>query len=354
MKHQFSNNSVYDTTIRLFILLLIIGWCLMIMMPFVSIILWSMILALAMYPLHTLLTEKLGGKPRLASVIIILSILIIIFLPTWFLIDSLIEQVKALKVSYDNGTLSIPPPTEKVKSWPIIGIQLYDIWFAASENLEQLLLKYKDQIIEVGGKVGKGIFGAVGGVIQIMVSLFIAALLLAIGGTGEEIRKFFRKLAGEKGDEFADMTLKTVASVVKGVIGVALILALLNGIIFMLAGVPYAGIWTLLAFVLAVLQIPLIFVTLPIIIYLFAEKELITAIIWSVLIFVAGLSDNVLKPILLGKGAPVPMLVIFIGVIGGFIFSGFIGLFTGAIVMSIGYKLFVGWIDSENETEEVL
>jgi predicted PurR-regulated permease PerM len=326
----------------------------MIMMPFVSIILWSMILALAMYPLHTLLTEKLGGKPRLASVIIILSILIIIFLPTWFLIDSLIEQVKALKVSYDNGTLSIPPPTEKVKSWPIIGIQLYDIWFAASENLEQLLLKYKDQIIEVGGKVGKGIFGAVGGVIQIMVSLFIAALLLAIGGTGEEIRKFFRKLAGEKGDEFADMTLKTVASVVKGVIGVALILALLNGIIFMLAGVPYAGIWTLLAFVLAVLQIPLIFVTLPIIIYLFAEKELITAIIWSVLIFVAGLSDNVLKPILLGKGAPVPMLVIFIGVIGGFIFSGFIGLFTGAIVMSIGYKLFVGWIDSENETEEVL
>jgi predicted PurR-regulated permease PerM len=325
----------------------------MIMMPFVSIILWSMILALAMYPLHSLLSKKLGGRPRLASTIIILSILIIIFLPTWLLIDSLIEQVKALKVSYDNGTLSIPPPTEKVKSWPIIGIQLYDIWYAASENLEQLLLKYKDQIIEVGSKVGKGIFGAVGGVIQIMVSLFIAALLLAIGGTGEEIRKFFRKLAGEKGDEFADMTVKTVASVVKGVIGVALILALLNGIIFMLAGVPYAGIWTLLAFVLAVLQIPLIFITLPIIIYLFAEKELITAIIWSVMIFVAGLSDNVLKPILLGKGAPVPMLVIFIGVIGGFIFSGFIGLFTGAIVMSIGYKLFLGWINSDNEAEPV-
>lgn len=353
MKHHSSNTSVYDTTIRLFILLLIIGWCLMIMMPFVSIILWSMILALAMYPLHSLLSKKLGGRPRLASTIIILSILIIIFLPTWLLIDSLIEQVKALKVSYDNGTLSIPPPTEKVKSWPIIGIQLYDIWYAASENLEQLLLKYKDQIIEVGSKVGKGIFGAVGGVIQIMVSLFIAALLLAIGGTGEEIRKFFRKLAGEKGDEFADMTVKTVASVVKGVIGVALILALLNGIIFMLAGVPYAGIWTLLAFVLAVLQIPLIFITLPIIIYLFAEKELITAIIWSVLIFVAGLSDNVLKPILLGKGAPVPMLVIFIGVIGGFIFSGFIGLFTGAIVMSIGYKLFLGWINSDNEAEPV-
>jgi predicted PurR-regulated permease PerM len=352
MKNHYSNNSVYDTTIRLFILGLIIAWCLLIMYPFLNIILWSLILALAMFPLHNKLSKLMGGKPKLASAIIILSILVIIFLPTWLLIDSLIEQVKALKTSYDNGTLSIPPPTAKVKEWPIIGQQIYDTWLAASDNLEQLLLKYRDQIIDVGSKIGKGIIGAVGAVIQIMVALFIAAILLALGGTGEEIRKFFRKLAGERGDEFADMTLKTVASVVKGIIGVALILALLNGIIFMLAGVPYAGIWTLLAFVLAVLQIPLIFITLPVIIYLFAEKELITAIIWAVLIFVAGLSDNVLKPILLGKGAPVPMLVIFIGVIGGFIFSGFIGLFTGAIIMSIGYKLFVGWINSNYEVDQ--
>ena len=352
MNNQSSNNSVYDITIRLFILLLIVAWCLMIMYPFVSIILWSLILALAMYPLHSMLAKKMGGKPKLASFIIVFSILVIIILPTWFLIGSLIEQVKELKLSYDNGTLSIPPPAEKVKACPIIGKQLYEIWFAASDNLAQLLLKYKDQIIDVGGKIGKGILGAVGGIVQIMVSLFIAAILLAIGGTGEGIRKFFRKLAGERGDELADMTLKTVASVVKGVIGVALILALLNGVIFMLAGVPYAGVWTLLAFVLAVLQIPLIFVTLPIIIYLFAEKELMTAIMWAVLIFVAGLSDNILKPILLGKGAPVPMLVIFIGVIGGFIFSGFIGLFTGAIVMSIGYKLFVGWVNSGNMPDQ--
>ena len=348
MNHPSSNNSVYDITIRLFILLLIVAWCLAIMYPFVSIILWSVILAMAMHPLHSMLAKKMGGKPKLASFIIIFSILVIILLPTWLLIGSLVEQVKELKVSYDNGTLSIPPPAEKVKAWPVIGQQIYDIWLAASDNLAQLLLKYKDQIIDVGSKIGKGILSAVGGVVQIMVSLFIAAIMLALGGTGESIRKFFRKLAGEKGDEFAEMTVKTVASVVKGVIGVALILALLNGIIFMLAGVPYAGIWTLLAFVLAVLQIPLVFITLPIIIYLFAEKDLMTAIIWAVLIFVAGLSDNVLKPILLGKGAPVPMLVIFIGVIGGFIFSGFIGLFTGAIVMSLGYKLFVGWINSDN------
>ena len=291
----------------------------------------------------------MGGRPKLASFIIIFSILIIIILPTGLLIGSLVDEVKQLKVSYDNGTLTIPPPTEKVKEWPIVGEKLYDTWYAASHNLGQFVLKYKDQLVEYGTKIGKGILSAAGGVVQIVAALLIAGILLAIGGTGEEIRKFFRKLAGNKGDEFADIILKTVGNVVKGIIGVALILALMHGILFMLAGVPYAGIWTLLAFVLAVLQIPLFFITVPVIIYMFATKELMPAIMWTALIFVAGLSDNVLKPILLGKGAPVPMLVIFIGVIGGFIFSGFIGLFTGAIVLSIGYKLFVGWINSNNE-----
>jgi predicted PurR-regulated permease PerM len=346
MTNQTPNNSVYDVTIRLFFLILIVAWCMMIMLPFASIMLWSVILALAMYPLHNSLSKKMGGRPKLASTIIILSFLSIILVPTGFLIGSLIEEVKALKVSFDAGTLSIPAPTEKVKEWPIIGDKLYDFWLSASGDIQQLVIKYQDQLIQVGGKVGKGILGAVGGVVQILIALLIAGILLIFGEAGEGSRKIFRKLAGERGDEFADMTLKTVSSVVKGVIGVALILALLNGILFMLAGIPYAGIWTLLVFVLGVLQLPLFFITVPIVAYMFATKEFMPAAIWTVLLIVAGLSDNILKPILLGKGAPVPMLVIFIGVIGGFIFSGFIGLFTGAIVMSIGYKLFIGWLDA--------
>ena len=354
MENQSANNSVYDTTIRLFILILIVGWCLAIMYPFVSIILWSVILAMALHPLHKILSGKMGGRPKLASSIIVIFALAIIFIPIWLLVDSLFEEVKALKVSFDNGTLSIPPPTEQVKGWPVIGERLYEIWQNASENLGQTALKYKDQLLSVGSTVGKGILSAASGVAQIMISFIIAAIILVFGEAGKFIRKFFRKVAGDRGDEYADMTLKTVGNVVKGIIGVALILAILNGILFMLAGIPYAGIWTLLVFVLGVLQLPLFFITVPIIVYMFATKEIMPAILWTVLLLVAGLSDNVLKPILLGKGAPVPMLVIFIGVIGGFMFSGFIGLFTGAIVMSLGYKLFVGWINSNNtgETEE--
>ena len=349
MKNQSSNNSIYDTTIRLFILLLIIAWCLLIMYPFVSIVLWSLILAMAIFPLHTKLAKKIGGKPKLASFIIIFSILAIIFVPTWIMIGSLVDEVKELKVNYDAGTLTIPPPTESVKEWPVIGEKFYGFWQNTSVNLEQTIIKYKDQLTEFGSKIAKGILSAGGGVIQIMVALIIAGILLSIGGIGESIRKFFRKLAGDRGDEFADVTMKTIANVVKGVLGVALILAILHGVLLMLAGIPYAGIWTLLIFVLAVLQLPVVFVTLPIVIYLFAVKEPVPAVVWTVLLLVAGLSDNVLKPILLGKGAVVPMLVIFIGVVGGFMFSGFIGLFTGAIVMSIGYKLFTGWINTNNE-----
>jgi predicted PurR-regulated permease PerM len=304
---------------------------------------------MAMLPLHKSLAKKMGGRPKLASFLIIFSFLVIIIIPSGLLISSLSGEVKELKVSYESGTLSIPPPAEKVKEWPVVGEKLYDAWQSASVDLEQTIAKNKEQLADIGKKIAKGILGAAGAIIQIMVSLIIAGILLVIGGAGEAVRKFFRKLAGSRGDEFADMTIKTVGSVVKGIIGVALILALLHGIIFMVAGIPYAGIWTLLIFVLCILQLPVIFITLPIVVYLFSVQELMPAIIYSVLLLVAGLSDNVLKPILLGQGAPVPMLVIFIGVIGGFILSGFIGLFTGAIIMSIGYKLFVSWLNTAEQ-----
>lgn len=346
MNNQPENNSIYDTTIRLLILFLIIGWCLMLMYPFVTIILWSLVLALALYPMHNRLTKLLGGRPKLASFIIVFSILAIFIVPIVFVANSLVNEVLALKVSYNAGLLTIPPPTEKVKGWPIIGQKLYDTWQSASLNLEQLIIQHKNQLIDVGTTVAKGILSAVSGVFQIILSLIIAGVLLIFGGASEAARKFFRKVGGDKGDEYANMTIKTVGSVVKGILGESLVMGILNGTVFFLAGVPYAGIWSLFAFVFAVLQLPVFLVTVPIIIYFFAVKTIVPAILWTIALVLVALSDNVLTPIMLGKGAPVPMVVIFIGVIGGFVLSGFIGLFTGAIVMSLGYSLFVGWINS--------
>lgn len=352
MSESTSHNSIYDIVIRLLILLLIISWCAAIMFPFMSIMLWSFILALALFPLHSFLSKKMGGRPKLASVIIIISILIIVILPVWLMIGSLFDEVKALKASYDAGTLSIPPPPEKVKEWPLIGEKLFTFWQDVTTDIKPVAIKYQDQLLEFGKKLAQGILSAFSGIVQIMISLFLAGILLSLGGTGEYLRKFFRKVGGERGDEFAELTLKTVGSVVKGILGESLVMAILNGTVFLLAGIPYAGIWTLLAFIFAVLQLPILIVTIPIVIYLFATKTLLVAILWTVALLLVSLSDNVLTPLMLGKGAPVPMVVIFIGVIGGFIFSGFIGLFTGAIVFSLGYTLFIGWINTASEVKK--
>jgi predicted PurR-regulated permease PerM len=343
MKNQTAN--IYDTSIRLLFLALIVAWCIMLLLPFISILLWGIILAMAFSPLHHSLTKLLGGKAKLSSTIIVLIFLAVIFIPGWLLIDSVVEGVKDLKTSFQAGTLTIPLPSEKVKGWPLIGERMFAAWSAASANIVQFITDNKEQITEFGGKFLKGFLGIIGGVFQFAVSIIIAGILLVVKGANEAVRKFFRKLVDDKADEYADVAYKTVGNVVKGILGVAFIQATLIGIGFAFAGVPYAGLWTLIVFMFAVLQLPPPIIVIPIIIWMFSALETTPAVIWSVYLFAGSISDNVLKPVLLGKGAPVPMLVIFLGVVGGFMLSGFIGLFTGAIVISLGYKLFVAWMD---------
>jgi predicted PurR-regulated permease PerM len=138
----------------------------------------------------------------------------------------------------------------------------------------------------------------------------------------------------------------TIQNVARGILGVAFFQFLAAGTVFMLAGVPLAGLWAFAILIIAILQLPTVIVILPVIIYLFSVKALVPAILWTIALLVVGLSDNVLKPLLMGKGSTVPMLVIFIGAIGGFMFSGLLGLFTGAIVLSVGYNLLLRWIEN--------
>jgi predicted PurR-regulated permease PerM len=201
-------------------------------------------------------------------------------------------------------------------------------------------------LILVSEKVFGGIISISSSIFQFLCATIIAGFLLASKQSGELGKKFFRQLVGERGDEYAQVAYQTVSSVTKGVIGVAGIQSAITGLGFVMAGVPFAGLWAFGVLVLCILQIPNTIIVVPIMIYLFTVKSTTVAILWTVYLLLAGLSDNVLKPWLLGMGAPVPMPVIFIGVLGGFIFTGFIGMFTGAIVLSLGYKLFIGWIEA--------
>ena len=181
---------------------------------------------------------------------------------------------------------------------------------------------------------------------MLFVSVVMAGVfLIKADASGGFLRKLVHRLVGERSDEIIPVMGTTIQNVVKGILGVAFFQFLAAGAVFVLAGVPFPGLWAFAVLILATLQLPAAIVIAPVIIYLFSVKALMPAILWSVALIVIALSDNVLKPLLMGKGSTVPTLVIFLGAIGGFILSGLIGLFTGAMVLSVGYNLLVQWLD---------
>ena len=349
---EFNQNLSYiiEIVIRLAFLTLLVVWCFQILHPFTSVLVWGLIFAMAIAPVHGKLNGMLGNRPKLASGIIIVIGLLLVILPSWIFLESIVVGAKELKTHLDAGTLNIPPPKAEVADWPLIGSAIYDSWSQAASNFQSFALKYDDQISRAIQSVLDGLGTITMAILLIILSIIIAGGLLASKGAEKVGRKFFRRLAGNKGDEFSEVTASTVRSVVKGVIGVALIQALLVGLGCFMIDIPYPGLWALIALVMGILQLPVTLLALLIILWLFSNLGAGPATLWSIYFILAGISDNILKPILLGKGASVPMLVIFLGVIGGFMTSGFIGLFTGAIVVSLGYMLFMTWLNAGEES----
>jgi len=347
--NSFSEKKVIDISLKLVLIFILVGWCAMILLPFITILLWSIILAITIYPMFDSLTRKLKGKKILSASIITVSMLVILLVPFVLLISSIFDEAKELGASFRSDTLVIPPPDPKVADWPLIGNKLYLGWKSLNENLEATVMQYKDQLLDIGHKIFQSLMGLISNVLMFTASIIIAGVFLV--GTDQaqkSTRQFSSRLAGNMGEELMTVVVQTIRNVAKGIIGVAFIQFVIMGGAFLFAGIPFAGIWGLLVFLLALVQLPTIIVALPVIIYMYSVKDPLPATIWAIVIFLAGLSDNVLKPWLMGKGAPVPMLVIFLGALGGFVLSGFIGLFTGAIILSIGYKLGGLWMENKH------
>ena len=340
-----------EVVIRISVLVLIVGWCFLIMAPFLSVIIWAVIIAIASYPIFNVLKKKLGDRGKLAAVIITVSFLITILGPSILLGDSLFEGIQHLKTIYEGGDFTIPSPGESAKSWPAITKPVVDLWQLASENLSDAISKFTPQIKIAGGWLLSVITAASIGLLQFIGATIIAGVFLVYSKEGGDmLRNIFIRLAGQQGANFATLSEVTIRNVVKGVLGVAFTQTFLAGIGFVVAGIPLAGLWILLCLISAIVQIGVGPIVIPAVVYMFVTADTLPAIlflIWSVLV---TLSDNILKPILLGKGAPVPMLVVFLGSIGGFIANGFIGLFVGPVILSLGYKLFLLWVDNKPES----
>lgn len=341
-----------EITIRISLLAALLGWCFLILRPFISLLLWGIIIAVAIHPLFKWLRTKLRGRGKLAALILTLLLLLVLLSPSWILTDSLLQGVTYLRDAYEQGGQLIPPPDQSVQSWPAFTKPIVDIWILASNSLQSFIIQYKEQVAEAGRWLFSAIAGIGLGILQFVISILIAGVMLVYAESGSQaLERVFVRLAGKRGHDFAQLSEVTIHQVVKGILGVAVIQTTLASIGFFIFGVPAAGLWAVICLILAIVQIGVGPVVVPLIIYMFSVADPTTAslfMVWSIVVLV---SDNILRPILLGRGAPVPTLVIFLGSIGGFISTGFIGLFLGAVILSLAYKLAEEWL-SDSEVAE--
>jgi len=344
------SGKVIHIAIQLLALSVLLVWCFKILEPFITLIVWSAVLAVSLYPLQQLVVKKFKLGNALASAIPALLLLSVIIVPASMMMVSTVSEIKHTAEAYRAGQIAIPPPDEKVRDWPVVGEKVYKIWSDASNNLVPLIQDNQDTVKKAALWIFNSLASTGKGIALLALAIIISGFLLAYGkSAGEFATAFFRRLSGDSAQDYAVLTTTTIRNVVKGILGVAFIQSALVCIGLVLADIPAAGLWTLICLILAIMQIGILPVSIGVIIYVWNQDSTTVAIIMTIWMMLVGISDNILKPILLGKGAPVPMLVVFLGAIGGFILSGFIGLFTGAVVMSLGYRLFIGWIKSGGE-----
>ena len=333
-------------------LLLLAMWCLQIVSPFISIVVWGLVISIALFPAHKALTARLGGREKTSAFMLTAIGLAILIVPSWLLAESTIGGLRHVASELESGSVTIQPPNESVAGWPLIGEKTHEIWSGAATNLEATLNKYSSQLQDLG-KMALGMAKTmVGGVFQFIFSIIIAGVLLTSAETGyRAARNIAGSLMGDRaGDKMTDMSILTIRSVVKGVLGVAIIQAILSAIGLVQIGVPAAGLWAGAVLVLAIIQLPPLIILGPISIWVFSVAEPVPATIFLVYSLIVSVSDAFLKPMLLGRGVDTPMLVILIGAIGGAITSGIIGLFLGAVVLALGYELLCAWMAPDEQT----
>jgi predicted PurR-regulated permease PerM len=231
-----------------------------------------------------------------------------------------------------------------------VGNKVFEVWAAANANITTLVMEHTDQVKVISLKFLELLASTGKGILLFTLAVVASGVLLAYAKpSGEFAKTLFVKLLGKMGDEMTDLAEVTVRNVAKGILGVAFIQSMLAGIGFVLAGIPLAGLWIVICLVLAIVQIGILPISIGVIIYIWGHGTTTAAVLLTIWMLIVGVSDNILKPIMLGKGAPVPMLVVFLGAIGGFMSTGFIGLFTGAIILSVGYKLLQAWLNGSAE-----
>jgi len=346
-------NRLIENVVRLALIAVLVFAALRIIAPFFELMVWGIILAVALEPAHLWLMPRFGDSAIRAAIALSLAGLVFIVVPSLLLGDALGSTAFGIANDLMDGSVEIPPPPSSVREWPVIGEAVYNNWLQASTNLGELLGRSSEQIMAVGGRLFSAAGSAIIGLVEFAGSIILAGFLLARRDLSAQVaRDLFDRAAPEVGDRLLRLSEQTIRSVAVGVLGVAIIQATLVGIGLLVAGVPYAGVWSLLCLLLGIVQLPMGLVVTPIVIWKFINGPTTEAAIFLAYMIPVGLLDNVLRPILMGRGNDAPMIVILVGALGGFAANGFLGLFTGAIILVLIYELVLAWLQKSDEADE--
>jgi predicted PurR-regulated permease PerM len=347
-----------DVLIRAGLILALVMLCYRVLSPFLVLMVWALILAVTMYPLHQWLAARMGGRQGWAATLISALAVALIVTPTAVLLGSIGDSVHGLVEQVQHNTLQIPPPRPGVAAWPLVGPQLHATWQLAHDDLPALVKSLQPKLGELAKSALTMVASIGGAILAFVVAFIIAGIIMAFGkGSDRVSHAIFARIVGyERGDKATALAVATIRSVALGVIGIAFIQAILVGLCLLAAGVPLAGLLAIIVLVLGIAQVPALLVTLPVIAYLWMSGHYGTgeAALYSVLLFVAGMADNVLKPLMLGRGVDAPMPVVLLGALGGMAAGGILGLFVGAVLLTLGYQIFMGWVAANPEAKPPL
>jgi len=346
-----------DVLIRIVLVGALAVLCYQIFSPFLSLTVWSIILAVTLYPFHQWLVRRLRQKQWLASTILVIVGLVLIVTPVALLLNSFADTTRNFIGAVQQNTLQIPPPREGVQKWPLVGKKIHAGWSKAHSDLPGFVQSMQPKIGDLAGKA-LGMVASIGkGLLLFLASFIVAGILMAYGEPAATTsRGILVRVAGpSRGETFFKLITSTIRAVASGVIGVAFIQAVLVGLALLLAGVPAAGVLTVIVLILAIAQLPAVLITLPAIIYIWSSGQYSTgaAITHTIILLVVGLADNVLKPLLLGRGVDVPMPVMLLGALGGMASGGIVGMFVGATLFALGHQIFMGWVSDDPNADAV-
>lgn len=329
--------------------LLLLGGCLIVLKPFASALLWAVVLCVSSWPVYRKLLGWVGNRRTLAAAAMTLGMILILLLPFIIVATTLADNIKELTGAVRNWIQAGPPaPPEWLGKIPGVGQTLVDNWRNFSVDTAKLWEHAQQWIEPATSWLLKGGLLLGGGLLQLALSIFIAFFLFRDGAAAaRRLLQAVERLGGEQGGRLLEIAARTVRGVVYGILGTALVQAVLAGIGFLIAGVPGAALLALLTFFASV--VPVVgtaLIWLPAAIWLFHQG----ATGWGIFMLIWGLGvgnvDNIVKPWLISQGSDMPFILIFFGVLGGALAFGFIGVFLGPTLLAVGFRLLEAWSPS--------